>query len=127
MAAYPASGHSQIDVKGVKRFRLGRPTSLEIGIGRTAGRRLLAGTDEKPIQNVRTRSLGPDCSLEAMIRHSSGALDHDNADVVGSFGEIQSAPFDRLENLFSVFMFDAANRIFELLGKVWFFAPRMLQ
>src|SRR5215467_11951776 len=73
------------------------------------------------------RRLRPTCSLQAMIRHSSDALDHNNADVVGSFGEIQHAPFDRLENLVGVFMFDGANRIFELLGKVWFFAPRMLQ
>src|SRR6516164_5994331 len=73
---------------------------------------------------TRQRStLPPNCSLEAMIRHSSDALDHDNADIVGSFGEIQRAPFDRLENLFGVFMFDGANRIFELLGKVWLFAP----
>ncbi len=31
----PACGHSQIDVKRVMPFRLGRPTSLEIGIRRT--------------------------------------------------------------------------------------------
>ena len=67
----------------------------------------LLGQALKPYVNSKTRGVTD-------TRPYSGALNHNDADVVRKFGEIKRAPFNCFVNLSCALMLDGAKSVFEI-------------